>query len=78
MVSNGLVQERIEMMANAVFDGVDLVYGDFNIDEIQPLFNKFELGSTITVFPDSIEALKPVIEFVQSIGVRHLNIIGKF
>jgi hypothetical protein len=52
------LQEQIEMIADAGFDGVDLVYGDFDIDEIQPLLNNFDLGSTITAFPDSIEALE--------------------
>ena len=70
--------EQIKMIAEGGFDGVDLVYGDFDFAEIRPLLNKYRLESTVTVFPESIEALQPVIEIAQSLGVRHLNIIGKF
>ena len=69
--------EQMEMIAEAGFDGVDLVYGDFDPAQIQPLLDKYQLESTVTVFPESIEALQPVIEIAQSLGVRHLNIIGK-
>lgn len=71
------VQEQIEMIAEAGFDGVDLVYGDFDINDIQPLLNSYELASTVTAFPESIEALSPAIEIAQLLGVRHINIIGK-
>ena len=71
------LHEQMEMIAGAGFDGVDLVYGDFDLAEIQPLLDKYQLQSTVTVFPESIEALQPAIEIARSLGVRHLNIIGK-
>ena len=69
--------QQIEMIVNAGFNGVDIVYGDIDRDTIGPLLDHFNLANTVTAFPQSIDALRPAMEFAQSPGTRHLNVIGK-
>ena len=71
------IDEQIEMIVKAGFDGVDLVYGDFDPEKLQRLLTQYNLACSVTAFPDSIEALRPAIETAQSLDARHLNIIGK-
>jgi hypothetical protein len=69
--------DQFEMMANESFDGVDIVYGDFTTTEVETLLKDYGLASTITAFPESVDALKPAIEMALTLNARHLNIIGK-
>lgn len=68
---------QFELIAEAGFDGVDIVYGDFSIDQIQPLLEKHQLGCTVTTFPESETSLQPAIAMAKTLQARHLNIIGK-
>ena len=69
--------EKMSKIADAGFDGVDIVYGDFDSADIQPFLRKHGLACTVTVFPDSVEAIKPAIDFAKSLDARQVNIIGK-
>jgi len=69
--------EKFQKIANAGFDGVDIVYGDFAYQDVQPYLQQHALACTITAFPESIEGLKPAIEMAKQLDARHLNIIGK-
>lgn len=69
--------EQIEMIARAGYDGVDVVFGDYSVDEIAPLLSQHNLACTITAFPDSVEALTPAVDMAKEMNARHLNIIGK-
>ena len=71
------LEEKIEKIANAGFDGVDIVYGDFSHEDLQPLLKEHDLACTITAFPESIDGLKPAIDMAKTLNARHLNIIGK-
>lgn len=78
--TNGVVEplaEQFNMIANAGYAGVDIVYGDFSTDAIEPLLREHQLACTITAFPDSIQALRPAIDMAMALGARHVNIIGK-
>jgi hypothetical protein len=68
--------EMMSRIATAGFDGVDIVYGDYPQSEILPLLAEHRLASTVTAFPDSIDALKPALDLAVAVGARHLNIIG--
>jgi hypothetical protein len=68
--------EMMKQIAAAGFDGVDIVYGDYPQSDILPLLAEHSLASTITAFPDSINALIPAIELAVAAKARHLNVIG--
>ena len=68
---------KLRKIAEADFDGVDIVYGDFGTAELQPLLEEYRLASTVTAFPESIDAIIPAIELAKSVNARHINIIGK-
>jgi len=68
-----------EMMAKisaAGFDGVDIVYGDYPLSDLSMNLQQTQLASTVTAFPDSVDALKPALELAVALNSRHLNIIG--
>ena len=69
--------KKIEKVSDAGFDGVDIVYGDFRSQDIQPLLNKHNLACTVTAFPETVDQLKPAIELAQALDARYINIIGK-
>ena len=69
--------DKMEKIADAEFDGVDIVYGDFSSEEVKPLLELHGLACTITAFPESIDGLKPAIDMARMLNARHLNIIGK-
>ena len=68
--------QMMEKIAAADFDGVDIVYGDYSQADLQPLLAEWRLACTVTVFPDSIDALQSALEFALALEARHLNIIG--
>jgi hypothetical protein len=68
---------KMKKIADAGFDGVDIVYGDFSREEVQPLLKDHDLACTITAFPESTDDLKPAIDMAKLLNARHLNIIGK-
>ena len=75
----GLEMPLAEMMAKisaAGFDGVDIVYGDYPQTDLSRNLQQNKLASTVTAFPDSIDALKPALELAVALNSRHLNIIG--
>ena len=71
------LEEKFSKIANAGFDGVDIVYGDYTTNDVVDYLTKHSLACTITAFPDSVKALKPAIEMAKTLDARHLNIIGK-
>ena len=70
------LSEMMSKIAAAGFDGVDIVYGDYPQSELLPLLAEHQLASTVTAFPDSIDALAPALELALAVDARHLNIIG--
>jgi hypothetical protein len=69
--------DKMKKIADADFDGVDIVYGDFSSEEIQPFLIDYGLACTITAFPESIDDLNPAIDMAKTLDARHINIIGK-
>jgi hypothetical protein len=69
--------EQLDMILAAGFDGVDIVYGDHDEQQLSALLDDSGLACTVTAFPESIDALKPALEMACGFGARHLNIIGK-
>jgi len=63
-------------IAEAGFDGVDIVYGDYPQDQTADLLAQHDLACTVTAFPDSVEALQPALDLALALEARHLNIIG--
>jgi len=68
--------QMVAQIADAGFDGVDIVYGDYAQAELATLLPEMELKCTVTAFPDSIEALRPALDLACALDARHLNIIG--
>ena len=71
------LQTKIDMIANAGFDGVDIVAGHFSADEIGPLLRERAMGATVTAFPTRLDDLAPAIDLALKLEARHLNIIGQ-
>lgn len=70
------LSEQMLRIADAGFDGVDIVYGDYPEPELEKLLQRHGLACTVTAFPPSIEALKPALKQAVALNARHLNIIG--
>ena len=68
--------EMMASIAQAGFDGVDIVYGDYAQADLSALLTEYDLACTITAFPNSVAALKPALEMAVALEARHLNIIG--
>jgi len=68
---------QFEAVAKAGFDGVDIVYGDFELEQVQPLLEACQLACTITAFPDRADSLQPALAMAKALQARHINIIGK-
>lgn len=71
------MRTKLDMIASAGFDGVDIVYGDVRADEILPLLQAHDLGTTVTAFPKGLDDLGPAIDLAKAVSARHLNIIGQ-
>lgn len=71
------ISEQLHRVERAGFAGVDVVYGDFPDQQIADLLADCQLASTVTAFPDSVDALLPAIDLAVSLQARHLNVIGK-
>jgi hypothetical protein len=63
-------------IADAGFDGVDIVYGDYAVADLAALLTQHGLACTVTAFPDSVDALRPALDQALALRARHLNIIG--
>lgn len=70
------LEEKVAMVAEAGYDGIDVVHGDPLANGIWPLIRRHNLAATITAFPKSADGLGSAIEEAVENGVRHLNIIG--
>lgn len=70
------LEAMMAQIADAGFDGVDIVYGDYAQEDLAALLAQHELACTVTAFPDSVDALRPALELASALGARHLNIIG--
>ena len=68
---------QFRMIDEAGFAGVDIVYGDFSMAEVESLLQRHKLACTITAFPDCVQALSPAIDMAAQLNARHINIIGK-
>jgi hypothetical protein len=70
------LSEQMQRIADAGFDGVDIVHGDYPEPELGKLLQQHGLACTVTAFPQSIEALAPALELANALNARHLNVIG--
>lgn len=70
-------EEKVAMIAEAGYDGVDVVSSDPIAANIGPLLRKAGLAATVTAFPKAVDDLQPAIELAQSLEARRLNIIGQ-
>jgi hypothetical protein len=68
--------QMMAKIADAGFDGVDIVYGDYAEEDLAALLTQHDLACTVTAFPDSIDALQPALDLALALRARHLNIIG--
>ena len=68
--------EMMSTIAAADFDGVDIVYGDYQQDELAALLVQHGLANTVTAFPDSVESLESALDLALALDARHLNVIG--
>jgi len=71
------LEEKLEMIAAAGYDGVDVVASDPIAGRIGPLLERHGLAATVTAFPKSVPDLEPAIGLARDLGARHLNIIGQ-
>jgi len=71
------LEEKLEMIATAGYDGVDVVASDPIAGRIGPLLDRYGLAATVTAFPKSVPDLEPAIGLARNLGARHLNIIGQ-
>lgn len=72
--------EAFAMVAQAGFAGMclDLGASDMNTAaRTRPLFAEHGLGCMINAFPNTIEALLPVLEMAQAFDAAYVNIIGQ-
>jgi len=70
------LDEKVAMIADAGFDGVDVVHADPLTEGIWPLLRARKLAATVTAFPKSADDLGGAIAEAAENGARHLNIIG--
>ena len=70
------LDQKVAMVAEAGYDGIDVVHGDPLATGIWKLIRKHGLAATITAFPKSADGLGSAIAEAAENGVRHLNIIG--
>jgi len=68
---------QFSMIADAGFDGVDIVLGDYSLDQLEPLLSKHGLACTVTAFPSDAQSLDPALKLARQLDARHLNIIGQ-
>ena len=71
------LEEKLEMIAAAGYDGVDVVASDPIAGRIGPLLDRHGLAATVTAFPKSVPDLEPAIGLARDLAARHLNIIGQ-
>jgi hypothetical protein len=69
--------EQMQKIADAGFDGVDIVYGDHGEEELAALLARHGLACTVTGFPKSVKDLQDPLQLALNLGARHLNIIGQ-
>ena len=68
--------EKITMIVNAGFNGVDIVQGHFAVDEIKPLLREHGSSCTVTAFPKG-HNITEALSYASDMGARHLNVIGQ-
>lgn len=70
------LDEKVAMIAEAGYDGIDVVHRDPLAKGIWPLLHKHNLACTVTAFPKAADDLGSAIAEASANGARHLNIIG--
>ncbi len=70
------LDEKVALIAEAGYDGIDVVHGDPLADGIWPKLRARNLACTVTAFPKSADGLGPAIAEAVGNGARHLNVIG--
>jgi hypothetical protein len=74
------LEQSVEMVAAAGFDGMAIDLGATDIATVQkarPLLERHKLGCFLTAFPKTIDALRPVLEAAKEIGAPFVNVIGQ-
>jgi hypothetical protein len=73
-------EEAFEMVAAAGYDGmcIDLAFIDVEAARTyQRLYERHRLGCLLNAFPNSIEALRPVLRLAREFDARFVNVIGR-
>ena len=71
------LEQKLSMIAEAGYEGIDIVQGDVAVAEIAPLLALHGLAASVTAFPKAADDLAPAIALARDLGARHLNIIGQ-
>jgi hypothetical protein len=74
------LEESVEMVAEAGFDGMAIDLGAADLPVVQkarPLLERYGLGCVLIAFPKSIAALRPVLLTAKEIGAPFVNVIGQ-
>lgn len=75
------LEQAFAMAAEAGYHGIciDMGGGDVpTVERAEPLFKQHNLGCTICAFPDSVEALKPVLDMAARLDARFININARY
>jgi hypothetical protein len=73
------VEQHFERIGVAGFHGVCI---DPAVDEVdgmrklKPLFERYELGCMVNVFPHTLEEMRPLLEFAQEMSACQVNALG--
>jgi hypothetical protein len=73
-------EECFALVAEAGYSGMCLDPAVEQIDEylaLKPLYEKYQLGCLVNVFPRSIADMRPLLEFCKEMGAPFANVIGQ-
>jgi hypothetical protein len=73
-------EECFALVAEAGYSGMCLDPVVEQIDEylaLKPLYEKYQLGCLVNVFPRSIADMRPLLEFCKEMGAPFANVIGQ-
>lgn len=72
-------EEVFAQAAQAKFAGLCLDPGVSQIDEylaLKPFYQHYQMGCLVNVFPNSVEEMRPLLEFSKEMGAPYANVIA--
>ncbi len=73
-------EDSFALVAEAGYGGMCLDPGVGQIDEylaLKPLYEQYQLGCLVNVFPRSVSEMRPLLEFSKEMGAPFANVIGQ-